>query len=157
MKPSVAPVAGANLNRVAAALAAALAAAAFAGTFFFDEVPPGLPGLGAVEFPRLICIVILALSATLALQEPPRRDPDAHAPDGSALAIWACCLMFIPAMALGGMLGTSAVFLVAAGWLWGERRLPMLIGISLAVVLCLWLVFVKVFRLTLPGGLLFGN
>jgi hypothetical protein len=152
MKAATSPV-----GRISAAAAALVAVAAFAGTFFFDPVPEGLPGLGAVEFPRLVCIVILGLSLLLALQEPGPPDPENLAPDGAGVAIWACCLLFIPAMALAGMLGAGFVFLVAAGWLWGERRLPLLAAVSAAVTLCLWLVFVKVFRLTLPAGLLFGG
>ena len=36
-----------NPNPAIAGVVAAVAAAAFAGTYFFDPVPPGLPGLGA--------------------------------------------------------------------------------------------------------------
>jgi hypothetical protein len=157
VKPSAAPARPSNLNRISAALAAAVAAAAFAATFGFDPVPPGLPGLGAVEFPRLICALIVALAVPLALQTPPPPDPSLTAPDRGAFAIWALCLLFLPAMALLGLLGAGAVFLVAAGWLWGERRLPLLAGVAAALTLALWLIFVKVFRLTLPGGLLFGG
>lgn len=157
MKASAAPSRLSSTNRISSALVALVAAAAFAGTFFFDPVPPGLPGLGAVEFPRLICVTILGLAMLLALQEPGPPDPDNVAPDRGALAIWACCLLFLPAMALVGMLGAGFVFLVAAGWIWGERRIPLLLSVSAALTLALWLVFVKVFRLTLPGGLLFGS
>lgn len=157
MKASAAPSRSSNTNRISAALVALVAAAAFGGTFFFDPVPPGLPGLGAVEFPRLICIVILGLAALLALQEPGPPDPENVAPDRGALAIWGCCALFVPAMALVGLLGAGAVFMVAAGWIWGERRIPLLLAVSAGLTLALWLVFVKVFRLTLPGGLFFGG
>ncbi|WP_237214212.1 tripartite tricarboxylate transporter TctB family protein [Falsiroseomonas oryziterrae] len=157
MKPSAAPSRWSNTNRISAALVALVAAAAFAGTFFFDPVPPGLPGLGAVEFPRLICVIILGLALLLALQEPGPPDPDNVAPDRGALMIWACCLLFVPAMALFGMLGAGFLFLVTTGWIWGERRAALLLGVAGASTLVLWLVFVKVFRLTLPGGLLFGT
>lgn len=144
-------------DRISAAAVAGVAVAGFVGTFFFEPVPPGLPGLGAVEFPRLLCAIILGLAVLLALKAPAPPDPDNVAPDRGALAIWACCLLFVPAMALAGMLGASAVFLVAAGRIWGERRWVPLVGVSLAVTLSLWLVFVKLFRLTLPAGLLFGG
>lgn len=157
MKASAAPSRSSNANRISAALVALVAVAAFGGTYFFDPVPPGLPGLGAVEFPRLLCFLILGLAALLALQEPGPPDPENVAPDGGALAIWGCCLLFVPAMALVGLLGAGAVFLVAVGWLWGERRIPLLLAVSGGLTLVLWLVFVKVFRLTLPGGLLFGG
>ncbi|WP_270935137.1 tripartite tricarboxylate transporter TctB family protein [Falsiroseomonas oryzae] len=157
MKASAAPSRSSNANRISATLVALVAAAAFGGTFLFDPVPPGLPGLGAVEFPRLICITILGLAVLLFLQEPGQPDPDNVAPDRGALAIWACCALFLPAMALAGMLGASALFMVVAGWLWGERRPILLAGVAAAFTLCLWLVFVRVFRLTLPGGLIFGG
>jgi hypothetical protein len=157
VKASAAPSRPSNLNRISAAIVALVAAAAFAGTYFFDPVPPGLPGLGAVEFPRLLCVIIIGLAALLALQEPGVPDEENVAPDRGALMIWGCCLLFLPAMALVGLLGAGAIFLVAAGWIWGERRLPMLVAVSAGLTLCLWLVFVKVFRLTLPGGLLFGG
>ena len=157
MTASTAPSRTSPVNRISAALVALVAAAAFAGTFFFDPVPPGLPGLGAVEFPRLICLIILGLAALLALQEPGPPDPENVAPDGPALAIWGCCLLFLPVMALVGLLGAGALFLVAAGWIWGERRIPLLVGVACGFTLVLWLVFVKVFRLTLPGGLVFGG
>ena len=157
MSVSTAPARTSHVNRISAALAALVAAAAFAGTYLFDPVPPGLPGLGAVEFPRLICVIILGLSVLLALQEPGPPDPENVAPDGPALAIWGCCLLFLPVMALFGMLGAGALFLVAAGWIWGERRIALLLAVSGGLTLALWLVFVKAFRLTLPGGLVFGG
>lgn len=157
MSGSTAPSPTSPVNRISATLVALVAAAAFAGTFFFDPVPPGLPGLGAVEFPRLICVTIFALAVLLVLQEPGPPDPENIAPDRGALAIWGCCLLFLPAMALFGMLGAGAVFLVATGWIWGERRIPLLLAVSGGLTLALWLVFVKVFRLTLPGGLVFGG
>jgi hypothetical protein len=157
MTISTTPSPTSPVNRISAAIVALVAAAAFAGTFFFDPVPPGLPGLGAVEFPRLICVIVLGLAALLALQEPGPPDPENVAPDRGALAIWGCCVLFLPAMVLFGMLGAGALFLVATGWIWGERRLPMLLAVSGGLSLALWLVFVKVFRLTLPGGLVLGG
>lgn len=157
MTPSAAPSRRSSANRISAALVALVAASALAGTFFFDPVPPGLPGLGAVEFPRLICLITLGLAGLLFLQEPGPPDPDHVAPDRGALAIWGCCALFVPAMALFGMLGAGAIFLLATGWIWGERRIPLLLAVAGGLVLALWLVFVKVFRLTLPGGLVFGG
>ena len=157
MTTSTAPSRKSQVNRISATLVALVAALAFGGTFFFDPVPPGLPGLGAVEFPRLICVIVLGLAALLALQEPGPPDPDNVAPNGGALAIWSCCLLFVPVMALFGLLGAGALFLVAAGWIWGERRVPLLLAVAGGLTIALWLVFVKVFRLTLPGGLVFGG
>jgi hypothetical protein len=155
VKPSAAPSRASNLNRVSAAAVAAFATAALAGTWWFDPVPPGLPGLGAVEFPRLICILLLALSAGLALQPAPEAEP--APPLRGGLPIYLACLAFLLVMAVVGLLGATALFLVAAGWLWGERRLPLLVTVSAALTLAIWAIFVKVFGLTLPQGMVFGG
>lgn len=145
-----------DVNRISALLVALVAVGAFAATFWFDPVPAGLPGLGAAEFPRLICLLLLGMAAMLSLQESPRRDTEAAPVTLGTWAIYAACLVFIPVMAGIGLLGAMAIFLVAAGRLWGETRWGMLLAVSLGFTLCIWLVFVKLFRLTLPGGLLFG-
>jgi putative tricarboxylic transport membrane protein len=145
-------------NQAAALGVGAVAVAAFAATWGFDPVPEGLPGLGAVEFPRLICLVMAAMAVALFLQPSGPRDPEVAPPiRGDAIAIFAACLAAVPLMAVIGMLGTIAAFLAVAGWLWGERRWPLLAGVSLGMTLVIWMVFVKVFRLTLPGGMLFGG
>ncbi len=93
-----------------------LAALAFGGTYFFDPVPPGLPGLGAVEFPRLVCLLILALSGLLALQQgsPPSAE-DSPPLDRGAWSVFAACALFLPAMEVLGIWGAAPVFLVLAG------------------------------------------
>lgn len=156
MKASAAPSRASNLNRVSAVMVVLVAAAAFAGTYLFDPVPPGLPGLGAVEFPRLICLLLLGVGVVLFFQEP-ATEAEENPPLRPGLPIYAACLLFVPVMAVVGLLGTTALFMAVAGWLWGERRLPLLLAVSAGFTFCLWLVFAKVFRLTLPGGLLFGG
>jgi len=145
-------------NQVSALLVGLVAAAAFAATYSFDPVPDGLPGLGAVEFPRLVCLLMAGMAVLLFLQESPPHDPEAAPPIGrNAIAIFVACLAAVPVMATIGMLGTIAVFLVVVGRLWGETRWPMLLGVAVAMTVVIWLVFVKIFRLTLPGGMLFGG
>ncbi len=142
-----------NPNPAIAAVVALVAGAAFAGTYFFDEVPPGLPGLGAVEFPRLVCVVMLALAALLALkQASPPDEEEVPRIGGTAWLIFAACLLFLPAMEVLGLFATIPLFLVATGRLWGETDWKLLIGSALGLTTALWLVFVKVFQLTLPAG-----
>lgn len=142
-----------NPNHAIAASTAAVAAIAFAGTFFFDPVPPGLPGLGAVEFPRLICLLILALSGLLALQQgtPPSAE-DAPPLDRGAWSVFAACALFLPALEVLGIWAATPIFLVLAGRVWGEVSPRMLVLNALGLTLALWLVFSKIFRLTLPLG-----
>ncbi len=144
---------GRNPNHASAAAVALVALAGFAGTYWFDPVPPGLPGLGAVEFPRLICLVLLALAGLLALkQSDPPSEEDAPRITAHAWAVFGLCALFLPAMEVAGMLGASALFLVAAGRIWGERRWPLLLLSAAGVTAALWLVFVQAFRLKLPLG-----
>lgn len=146
-----------NPNHAIALAVALVAGAAFAGTFAFDPVPPGLPGLGAVEFPRLVCLVLFGLAALLASRPAdPIGEEQAPRVEGRAWAILGLCALFLPAMALLGMLGAAAVFLVLAGRLWGEARWAPLLASAAGVTAALWLVFVQVFRLKLPMGLLGG-
>lgn len=142
-----------NPNHPIAAAIAAVAAAAFAGTFWFDPVPPGLPGLGAADFPRLICLVLFALAALLALtQGSPASEEEAPPLDRGAWAIFAACLLFLPALEILGIWAAIPVFLVATGLIWGEVPLRVLLLNAAGLTLALWLVFAKLFRLTLPTG-----
>jgi hypothetical protein len=142
-----------NPNHGIAASVAAVAAAAFAGTYWFDPVPPGLPGLGAVEFPRLVCLVLFGLAALLALKQgSPPSEEDAPPLDRGAWTVFGACLLFLPALEVVGIWGAIPVFLVAVGRIWGEVGLRALVLNALGLTLVLWLVFAKGFRLTLPTG-----
>jgi hypothetical protein len=130
-----------------------VAAAAFAGTFWFDAVPEGLPGLGAVEFPRMVCLVLFGLAALLALKQgsPPSAE-DAPPLDRGAWFVFGACLLFLPMLEVAGIWGTIPVFLVLVGRIWGEVPVRTLVLNALGLTLVLWLVFAKIFRLTLPTG-----
>ncbi len=145
-------------NQLAALGVGLVAVAAFGATWGFDAVPEGLPGLGAVEFPRLICLVMAGMAVLLFLQESPPHDPEVAPPIGrDAWVIFAACLVAVPLMAVIGMIAAIALFLLVVGRLWGETRWPLLAVVSLGMTAAIWLVFVKIFRLTLPGGLFFGG
>lgn len=142
-----------NPNPLIAASIAAVAAIAFAGTFWFDPVPPGLPGLGAADFPRLICLVLFGLAALLALTQgqAPSED-DAPRLDGGAWAVFGACALFVPALEILGIWGAIPLYLVIVGRIWGGVSVVTL-GLNAAgLTLALWLVFSKIFRLTLPTG-----
>jgi len=138
-------------DRACAGAVAAVAIAAFAATYSFDDVPPGLAqGLGAAEFPRLVCLVLLGLAVLLALGPTPRRPP----PRVPATGWWTIALSigFLPLMMLIGMLPAMLIVLVAMGWLWGERRRGLLLGSAVGLVAGIWVVFVRLFELSLPLG-----
>ena len=142
-----------NPNHAIAASVVAVAATAFAGTLFFDPVPEGLPGLGAVEFPRLICLLLVGLAAALALKQgTPPSEEDAPPFDRGAWLVFGACLAFLPVLEVVGMWGAIPIFLVLVGRIWGEVALRVLVLNALGLTLALWLIFGKLFRLTLPTG-----
>ena len=129
----------------------AVAAVLFALTFGFERLPAGLAGgFGAEAFPRLVLGVIAAL-AVLLFVAGPASEPQARIPAmvyytaGSLLAFMALVL-------LAGMLGAMFVFLVGLGYLWGERRVSLLLLVSAAIMAAIWGVFVKVFAIQVPQG-----
>jgi hypothetical protein len=143
-------------DRLVALGAAAIAALALAYTFTFDTVPAALmEGMGAAEFPRLICITILLLSACLFFARPAQEAgemlPPVHACTWWTLGL---CFGFFVVLALAGMLAAMFIFPIAAGLAWGERRLRVLVPSAAVLTLLIWLLFVRVFQFTLPGGLL---
>lgn len=143
-------------DRLVALGAASLAALAFAYTFTFDEVPASLmEGMGAAEFPQLICIVILLLAACLFFASPAQGKAEAL-PPVHACSWWTLglCLAFFGVLAVAGMLAAMFVFPIATGLVWGERRLHVLVLSASLVTLVVWLLFVRIFQFTLPGGLL---
>jgi len=142
-----------NPNHAIAASIAAVALAAIAATFTFEPVPPGLPGLGAVEFPRLVSAILLLLALILGLTAAsPASEDDAPRISSRAWLIFAICLGFLPLVEIIGMIPAIPIFLLVAGLLWGGTPWPTLVLSALGMGIAIWLVFVKVFRLTLPKG-----
>jgi hypothetical protein len=142
-----------NPNHTIAASIAAVALAAIAATFTFDPVPPGLPGLGAVEFPRLVSAILLLLALILGLTAAsPASEEDAPRISSRAWLIFALCLGFLPLMEIIGMIPAIPIFLVVVGLLWGGTAWRTLVLSALGMGIAIWLVFVKIFRLTLPRG-----
>ena len=140
-------------HRVAAVGAAAIAIVLFALTFGFEPMPEGITrGFGAEVFPRLVLGTIVVLSALLFITSPGaptlERIPALVYYSGAAL------LVFMALVPLAGMLPAMFLFLVALGYLWGERR-HWLLFLSAAIMTgVIWLVFVRGFGVQLPKGLL---
>jgi hypothetical protein len=142
-----------NPNHTIAASIAAVAFAAIAATFTFEPVPPGLPGLGAVEFPRLVSAILLLLALILGLTAAsPASEDDAPRISSRAWLIFAICLGFLPLVEIIGMIPAIPIFLLVAGLLWGGTPWPTLVLSALGMGIAIWLVFVKIFLLTLPKG-----
>ena len=143
-----------SANRIAAAAVIAVAAVLFALTFGFEKLPAGLAGgFGAEAFPRLVLGVIAALAVLLFLAPPMSEPPARIAPMVYFTA--GALLAFMALVPLIGMLGAMLVFLVALGYLWGERRMWLLVLVAACVLAAVWGVFVKGFAVPLPQGLFF--
>ena len=140
-------------NRVAAATVIAIAAALFAVTFWFEKMPEGITrGFGAELFPRLVLGTIIALAALLMFLPLPTAPLPRIAP-----MVWysgAALVLFMALVPLLGMLPAMFVFLVAVGWMWGERRIWLLLLTSILLTAAIWGVFVRGFGVQLPKGLL---
>jgi len=142
-----------NPNHAIAASIAAVAFAAIAATFTFEPVPPGLPGLGAVEFPRLVSAILFLLALILGLTAvSPTSEDDAPRISSRAWLIFALCLGFLPVMEIVGMIPAIPLFLLVVGLLWGGTAWPTLALSALGMGIAIWIIFVKIFRLTLPKG-----
>jgi len=141
-----------SANRIAAAAVIAVAAALFALTFGFEKLPAALAGgFGAEAFPRLVLGVIAGLAVLLFLTSPagetfPRIPAMVYYTAGSLL-------VFMALVPLAGMLGAMFLVLLGLGYLWGERRVWLLLLTSGLVMAAVWGVFVKGFAVALPRGL----
>jgi small-conductance mechanosensitive channel len=139
-------------TRAAAAAVIAIALALFAATFWFEQMPEGITrGFGAELFPRMVLGTIVALAVLLAIM-PASNPPLPRIPR----MVWysgASLLAFMAFVPVIGMLPAMLVFLLAVGWLWGERRRLLLLSSSVLLTLAIWAVFVKGFGIQLPRGL----
>ena len=140
-------------NRAAAAAVIAIAAALFAATFWFEQMPEGITrGFGAELFPRLVLGTIIALAILLALPrtvaEPLPRIPPMVWYSGAAL------VAFMAVVPVAGMLPSMFLFLLALGYLWGERRHWLLLLNAALLTAIIWAIFVKGFGVQLPKGVL---
>lgn len=145
-----------NLDRRIALTVAALAAAVFALTWTFPPTPPALvEGMDPAAYPRLICAVIILLTGVLLLK--PGSDGEAQQPLGRVFWITiAACLVYVIAIYLIGMIAAGLLLLIGLGWLWGERRGPVLLASAAGTMAAIWLVFVRGFGIPLPLGV-FGD
>ena len=66
----------------------------------------------------------------------------------------AALLLFMAIVPVIGMLPAMFVFLLALGYLWGERRHLVLVSSAVLLTAAIWGIFVKGFGVQLPKGLL---
>jgi hypothetical protein len=144
-----------NFNRVAAAAVVAIAAVLFALTFGFERMPEGLTGgFGAEAFPRLVLGTIVGFAVLLFLG---RGKGELQPPIPRMVYFTGAALLgFMALVPLVGMLAAMFVFMVGLGYLWGDRRLWLLLLNAVLLTAAIWGVFVRGFGVQLPKGLLAG-
>lgn len=117
----------------------------------FKKMPPILKrGIQPSDFPQLICAGIILMTVLMVWRDPVR-------PSGPVNGmVWAT---------MGAMLGFAllaqvdlflalGMFAVAVCMLWGERRIPRIALIGVAVPAAVFFLFDFVFQIRFPRGLL---
>jgi hypothetical protein len=139
-------------NRAAAVAVIAIAVSLFGLTFGFEQMPVGITrGFGAEAFPRLVLGTIVVLALLLfAGRASGERQPSIP---GTVYTTAASLLLFMAIVPLVGMLPAMFLFLLALGYLWGERRHWLLLLSAAVMTVAIWGVFVRGFGVQLPKGL----
>ena len=138
-------------------------ALAYWQTTQFDRVPPILVrGMQPSDFPQLVILLIVGLSALL-LWNAVRASTGDKTEDGTeddlkpgSGNLWKTMALFLVFAALAPVdlfLGLG-VFAGCLAFLWGERRIPLLGLVSLVSPLLIFLLFDQVFEVRFPRGLL---
>ena len=119
------------------------------------RVFPLIVSLGTVVFGALLTVSALrGERAEPAAEED--TDPDAPVNLLAPLIILVGFLLGALALpSLGFVIGTAIMYFSVA-YAFGERRLPLILGVSLAVALITYVLFTRGLGLTLPPGLLKG-
>jgi hypothetical protein len=141
---------------VVAAVALAACAVAFGLTWRFSTTTPGamMAGLGAEFFPRLIIgvIAVLAVCIALGVGNPPMARPAPIPP-----VVWmtiAVLAAYVAALELVGMWIASFAVMVGLGRMWGQRNLAKLAAAAVALLVVVYLVFIRFLKSAFPEGLI---
>jgi hypothetical protein len=138
-----------------AALALAACAVALVLTYRFTTTTPAamMQGMGAEFFPRLVIalIAILAICIGLGIGNPPSESPPRI--PGIVYVTAGVLAAYAVAIEVFGMWLPSFVLMVGLGRMWGEKRYGRMAFASAAMLLAIWLVFVKLLKSGFPAGM----
>ncbi|WP_176715473.1 tripartite tricarboxylate transporter TctB family protein [Thioclava sp. SK-1] len=140
-------------------IACSLALFAIGWSFTFKDVPPFLiRGFQPAAFPRLISGLILLLSvlAFIELKHHEFRLEDAQL-EPLAPAFWRSLLMlagFAALLGLGDLLFALMVATAGVSFIWGERRVLVLIGLGVVAPVLVFVLFDQLFEVRFPRGFL---
>jgi hypothetical protein len=133
----------------------ACSAIAYAGTFTFESIPDGLiQGLGAAAFPRLVIIVIALLAAFLIWQARKEEPEEIEAVHPMSVVTVGIQLVFMALVPVVGMIVAMFVAVVGMGRIWGAPRWAPLVAVAAGTVGLVYALFVKVFHIPIPLGIL---
>ena len=138
-----------------AAVALAACAVAFGLTFRFTATTPAalMSGMGAEFFPRMVIgvMAVLAICIALGIGNPASEAP---APIPRIVYVTAAILAaYVVGVVVAGMWVASFALMVGLGRLWGEKSSLKLAAASAAMLVVIWLMFVKVLKGGFPAGL----
>ncbi len=120
-------------------------------TTSFAKMPPILKrGIQPADFPRLICLLIIALTLLMVWRDPVHRTEPLNK------TTWLTMVFMVAFAALVQIDLFLALGIFAAGLalLWGERRLHLLAITGLILPVSVFFLFDLVFHIRFPRGLL---
>lgn len=141
-----------NLERwLIPALIIVFCVAAFVISMSFKEMPPILKrGMQPADFPQLLLITLIVLTAVMAWFDPVRVR------EKIVGSVWGTIILMIMFVALAGLdlFLALGVFAAALAALWGERRLFTLVLVGLIIPTLIFFLFDMVFEIRFPRGIL---
>ncbi len=135
---------------------AALALFAIGWSFTFKQVPPMLiRGFQPAAFPRLVAGSILVLAAIALFHELRRDEVDPRNPLPAEFSRTALLLAVVGALvALNAFLVALMAATAGLAFLWGERRVPVLLALGIVAPILVVLFFDTAFEVRFPRGVL---
>lgn len=141
-----------SLESIAVSLAIiAFCAIAIWLSLSFERMPPILKrGVQPADFPQIVCIGIIFMTLLMMWRDPIKiTEPFGSKTLGTLLLMAG----FVALCQVDLFLGLS-VFAGTLAFYWGERRIPLLLLVSLAVPVFVFLLFDQIFEIRFPRGVL---
>ncbi|MFK7995259.1 MAG: tripartite tricarboxylate transporter TctB family protein [Granulosicoccus sp.] len=117
----------------------------------FERMPPILKrGVQPADFPQIVCVGIILMTLLMMWRDPIKiTEPFGSKTVGTMLLM----ASFVALCQLDLFLGLSA-FAAALALYWGERRVTLLMFVSIAVPVFVFILFDQVFEIRFPRGIL---
>jgi putative tricarboxylic transport membrane protein len=130
-------------------------AVVFAITFRLEEIPASLAqGMQASAFPRLVLLVLAGLTLVMVWTSHGSADPAREPIPPILYQTGGFILLFMGVLYVAGMMVATPFAILGMGRLWGERRWWLLLVIGVCLAIFLRVLFINVFGVQLPRGLI---